>query len=270
MKRFYSLFIFTILFALVLSLFQSQWDKNFLLINTRNLAFNATAYVTGFVSGLQRGVSNTVGHWVQLNQAAKRAEQVQAENDALKVSMAQFESLVIENQQLRETLEFRKRIPGKWKRIAAEATGRGTDTWFETIIINKGRAEGVAVDDGVINPQGMVGRIIESQPHWSKVMLIINQQSNISAQVLPSAEEGIIQGSGMNNLLLKYIPHNAVIDNGAHVYTSGISTVFPKGILIGTIEKVLKKKYDHLQYIEVKPAVNFSNIEKVWVISNPL
>ncbi|MFA5928813.1 MAG: rod shape-determining protein MreC [Candidatus Margulisiibacteriota bacterium] len=267
MKKFFIILVVTITLAFGLSFIQNQWLSNSTFINTKSGIFSIISLPNKLISDLGKGISGSVASFFHLKEVERTNHELNLKLDALEVKLAQFRSLEQDNYQLRNELRYRTKALYNLKAIGAEVVARSMDTWFSSVVIDKGWKDGVDTDYAVVNSEGLVGRIIESGEHFSKVMLIQNQNSNVSAVLGRTQDKGIIQGRGNNTLMLKYIPNNSELAKGDLVYTSGMSIVFAKGILIGQVSNIVKKKYDYLQYVEVAPAVNFAKLDKVWVVA---
>jgi rod shape-determining protein MreC len=266
-KKFFIILVVTITLAFGLSFIQNQWLSNSTFINTKSGIFSIISLPNKLISDLGKGISGSVASFFHLKEVERTNHELNLKLDALEVKLAQFRSLEQDNYQLRNELRYRTKALYNLKAIGAEVVARSMDTWFSSVVIDKGWKDGVDTDYAVVNSEGLVGRIIESGEHFSKVMLIQNQNSNVSAVLGRTQDKGIIQGRGNNTLMLKYIPNNSELAKGDLVYTSGMSIVFAKGILIGQVSNIVKKKYDYLQYVEVAPAVNFAKLDKVWVVA---
>ena len=176
-----------------------------------------------------------------------------------------YDDLISENQQLRGLLGFRA---GSYypRLMASQVIGRSTSNWFETIIIDRGGADGLRGDKVVISPEGLVGRTFDVARHSAKVLLLTDPNSAISAVDQNTRDIGIVVGRKAELLLMRYVSPTANIAAGDLLVTSGVSAIFPKGIRIGTVQRVEKRDYDIFQHVEVSPAVNFSKLDKVFVI----
>ncbi len=188
----------------------------------------------------------------------KEVERLSGEINRLK----EKEALAVRLQQL---LDFKEASP--LKLIAANVIGRETGPWFQTFMINKGSAEGVMVDMGVIVPNGVVGRVLKSFPHNAQVLLITDTNSAIAGIVQRTREEGIVQGMGGNGVRLKYLPRVAEVLEGDTLITSGLEGSFSKGVPIGRIKKVERPEDGFFLNITVTPEITFSKLEEVLVIS---
>jgi len=188
----------------------------------------------------------------------KEVERLEGEVNRLK----EKEALAV---RLHRLLNFKEESP--LTLIAASIIGRETGPWFQTFMINKGSDEGVFVDMGVIVPTGVVGKVIKTFPHNAQVLLITDTNSAIAAIVQRTREEGIVQGLGGNGARLKYLPHVAEVLEGDVLITSGLEGSFAKGLPIGKIKKVEKQEDSFFLNITLTPAVSFSKLEEVLVVS---
>lgn len=118
----------------------------------------------------------------------------------------------------------------------------------------------------MINEEGLVGRVFEVSQFSSKVLLINDPSSAVSIVDASTGDMAIASGNSIGPLTVKYMPAGAEIKAGDRIVTSGMSDIFPKGILVGTVKSFSKKDYDIFQKIEVSPAVNFSRLDKLFVV----
>ena len=150
--------------------------------------------------------------------------------------------------------------------IAANVVGRDPSSWNASLIIDKGRAEGIEVGQPVVSPLGVVGRIFEVGHNTSKVVLVSDPAFAVAAVVGRSRENGLLTGTLQGVLRLQYLTDNADVKVGDTVVTSRLSTAFPRGILIGQITDVQASVNAHTVECLVDPAVDLSELEEVIVI----
>ncbi|WP_027359703.1 rod shape-determining protein MreC [Desulforegula conservatrix] len=174
--------------------------------------------------------------------------------------------LEITNQRLREYLNFREKIDRA--SIAAEIIGQDPSPWHNSLSINRGEDDGVAKGDAVVVPAGVVGQVVEVSSRYSKIMLIVDRNSAVDALVQRSRARGILKGASEGRCRLEYALRKQDIQEGDSLITSGLDGVYPKGISIGTVSKVIVKGPGVFQDIEVQPDVDFSKIEEVIVFLN--
>ncbi len=194
------------------------------------------------------------------------------ENIALKRMVAELQEentilreKAIASERLRNLLRFSKNITRPM--LPVQIIGIDPSSWFRTIVIDKGTKHGVDRGMAVVSPEGIVGHVLQTSPHCAKVLLITDFNNSVDAIVQRSRAKGIVEGSGDNLCRLKYAPRAHDIQLGDRVVTSGLGGRYPKGLLIGKISKIEKKSYGLFQKAEIKPSVNFTKLEEVFVIT---
>lgn len=139
------------------------------------------------------------------------------------------------------------------------------------ITINRGEADGVRPEMGVVCGTGVVGIIYLTAPHYSIVIPVLNSKSNISCRLRKSGYFGYLNWDGGNPLYawMNDIPRYARINTGDVIETSGFSSVFPEGLFIGKVNQVRNSK-DGLSYrIKVHLGTDFARLRDVSVIISP-
>ncbi len=170
----------------------------------------------------------------------------------------------LENIRLQKLLSLKERT--NHHTVAAMVIGRDQTSMMKAILINKGTTHGLRLDLPVIADQGVVGRIVETSAHVSRVLLLIDENSNTDALVQENRIQGILQGAASLGCSLKYVPKTESVSVGNIVVTSGLSGLFPKGLLLGAVKSVEKTDSGLFQQIDVAPFVDFSRLEEVMVI----
>ena len=174
-----------------------------------------------------------------------------------------------ENETLKEELDLSQRY-SEYKTKSAYVIDRDISNFSSDIVINVGEKDGVKVDMTVIADKGLVGHVVSVTNSTAKVQTIVDPGSSVSC-VVPSSSDGIIaKGSleGTSELKATYIPPEAKLVENENVETSGLGGIYPKGILVGTIEKVVDKGNITDRYAVVKTAVDFTKLDTVLVVIN--
>jgi rod shape-determining protein MreC len=179
-------------------------------------------------------------------------------------ALSEFE---ISNRRLRNLLNFRKTVPHMI--LSAEVIGRDPTPWFKTIIIDKGKADGIEKGFAVVVPEGIVGQVVHVSYHYSKVLLIIDSNSAVDALAQKIRARGVVKGEPTGLCLFDYVLRKHEIDVGDTVISSGLDGVYPKGLRIGHVSEVVKRNSDIFQEITVIPFVDFETLEEVLIITNP-
>ena len=228
-----------------------------------------------FIAPFQKAVTHSIrfvrGLWnnyFYLVTAAKENERIR---DALNRAIEENNQLVelkLSNTRLRGLLEFQKTIANRV--IAAEVIGKDPSPWFKTIIIDKGRDDQVGKGMAVVIPDGVVGQVINASSHYSKVLLITAHNSSADALVQRTRARGIIQGGATGRCAFKYVLRKHDVQIGDRVVTSGLDDVFPKGLSIGQVSRIIKPDAGIFQEVTVIPYVDFEKLEEVLVVLSPL
>jgi len=186
------------------------------------------------------------------------------ENAVLIGQLNQYREGYLEGIRLQKILGIKNGLT--YRTVAARVIDREHTSLFKTLLINKGTSEGLRVGLPVLSEQGVVGRIIETSWHASRVLLVIDENSNIDAILQRSRAQGILQGAGSAGCNLKYISRVEEVQTGDVVIASGIAGVFPKGLLLGVVKGTSRKEGGLFQKIDVAPAVDFGRLEEALVL----
>jgi rod shape-determining protein MreC len=199
--------------------------------------------------------------------------QVQQENDALKQEVASLQVRLQEEHaeaqrtdNLRQLLELRERA--QLDTVAAEVIAGSANPDFRTVTIDKGSSEDLATDMAVISPAGVVGRVILPSRRASQVQMLIDRNAAAGALIERTRVQGVVMGIGDGTLKMQYVPGTADVKTGDLVVTSGIDGIYPKGFVIGTVDRV-DRGLGAFHEIVVRPAVDFARLEEVLIVRTP-
>ena len=233
-----------------------------------NILDRAVLEVVGPVQEAVDSVGEAVGsvwrRYFALVYASKKNEELKEQVAILRSQLVRLRELERENQRLRGLLEIDKEI--NYPLIAAEVVGLDLSNHFRTATLNKGQADGVEAHMPGMHSEGVVGRIIWSSQHYSKVLFLIDPNSGLDVMLQRTRARGVLQGGDKDRLHLRYILHNQDVVPGDFLVTSGAAGVFPPGILVGEVRSVEKDGKGVFQSVEVKPAVDFDRLEEVLII----
>lgn len=188
----------------------------------------------------------------------------------------EIDRLMIENSRNRELLSTYKRLQEllnfkentKETVLAAQVIGRDPTGWFRSIIIDKGENSGIRENMPVVNAKGVVGQIVSVSYNYSKVLLLIDQNSAVDCIIERSRDSGIVKGESSEDkeCTLDYVLKTSDVRVGDMVITSGLDRVFPKGNYVGEITKVEDTPGELFKSVKIKPSVDFSKLEEVLVL----
>lgn len=181
-----------------------------------------------------------------------------------------YREAVATNVRLSKLLEFKETLPPPT--LASRIIGRDPSFWFQTVIVDRGSSDGVEKGMPVVTIEGVVGQVLTTSPNYAKVLLAIDPNSAIDVLVQRTRARGILKGNGDGTYQLHYVLKNMDIQKEDRIETSELGGIFPKGLLAGTVSKVVKDRRGMFQQIEVEPAVDFNRLEDLIIIlkKNPL
>jgi rod shape-determining protein MreC len=256
-----------LIFLLALSLISANIHSRDNMSFFESLVVGITAPVQKVVWGVIDGVGGIWRGYFYLVGLEKENQALKKELQELKLQMNRYREADLANQRLRALLNFKKSIATPL--LPAQLVAFDPSGWFQTILIDKGRNDGVVRDMAVVSAEGLVGRVIGVSNHHAKVLLIIDGNSAVDAYIQRSRARGVLVGLGRELCLLKYVQRNEDVQVGDKVISSGMGGVFPKGLLVGTVQEVVRGSSGLFQRVEVEPAVNFSRLEEVMVVIQP-
>jgi rod shape-determining protein MreC len=244
-------------------------------VNSRSGVPLLEAVTFGVFSEVQRAAAAVIG-------AAQRSwsgyiglRGVHAENEALRRQLSGLEVRLQEERaaaartrQLEVLLGLQHQLQLSTTAASVIATGASPD--FRTVTIDKGLNAGLKPDMAVIGPAGVVGRVVTPSARAAKVQLLIDRNAGAGALVerSESRAQGVVVGSGEDLLRMEYVSSIADVRVGDTIVTSGIDRIYPKGFVIGRVESVDKGNGIY-KVVRVRPAVNFSQLEEVLVVTTP-
>jgi len=223
----------------------------------------AAKSVTGFVKSWF-GVSTT-------NEDLRETiEELQLEVERLNIQLDSYAEVESENERLQVLLKAQETYESL-SPLYAKVIAKDTGVWFDSFTINRGQADGLTTNMAVVNADGLIGRIYEIGYNYAKVISIIDPRSYVATLIGRTRDNGMMQGettsaSGESECYMYYLPNIGNVKVGDTVYTSGLDSLFPKGLLVGTISAISRETDSADKYAVVNPSVNFASIEEVFVL----
>ena len=185
------------------------------------------------------------------------------ERDRLRIENSAANELLLENERLRQELDFRKTRPPST--VAVQVIGKDLAPASSTVTISKGSADGIRKDMAVITPEGVVGKVQAALSGTAKVILLTDPGSTVAVRVQRNREEGLLEGK-LTSCALKFVSYYADIQEGDLLVTSGLDGIYPKGLPVATVTRVKKHEASTFQTVVAKPAVRLSRLEEALVL----
>jgi rod shape-determining protein MreC len=261
-KHFIGFLASILIFSLVLMTVNVRYEKS-------NLFFESV--VVWFFSPIQNlltsatsSISDVFDHYFFLVETSKENDRLLLEVNLL----SKKNNELLERNKLLERSDSLIEFLDEDERpfVIAKVIGYDATQWSKVIFINRGTDHKVQKNSSVMNNAGVIGHVIHSSPNSSKVLLITDSRSAVDSLFQETRESGITVGTGENICEMKFVPISAKVNLGDKVISSGLGGVFPKGLVVGTVVDIVKKKQELFQDIMVAPSADLSNIEEVIVL----
>lgn len=223
--------------------------------------------------------ATAVSGWAErtLN-AFLNAEKYRDENEMLREKLTEIYQQIIdkdktdeENELLREMLEIAKENDDYEWSAPCSVIARNANDIFGSFTIDKGSSDGLELHDPVFTKIGLVGYITEISPHYAVVTTVLSPEISVGVITAKKNVVGIIENdilySADGQCLMSYISKDSDISEGDIVITSG-GTVFPAGIMVGTVESVYSDSNGLTLHAVIKPAENVFSVTNVFVVTD--
>jgi len=223
----------------------------------RSKFFNSANFLTG---GIYNSINNLTGYL-----SLKSQNQVLAEENS-RLKMLLFNSENKKDSTYLDTVSY----AGTYKFELANVIRNTYSGANNVLLLNRGSADGVKPDLGVISSKGIIGIIDGTSKHYATVISVLNTVNKISAQLKKTNHFGTLSWDAKSPYFVQLIdiPKVAPIKKGDTIITSGRSSIFPKGIPIGIIESYKLDAAENYFEINIKLFNDMTNLEHVFTIEN--
>jgi len=215
-------------------------------------------------------VSDFVSAFTQGEEALIENAELESEINSLREQLADYEKVTSENEFYKDYLEIKDLHPD-FKFEAATLISRDNQDPYKGFVINKGSVNGITENDPVITDAGLVGFVTEVGLTTSKVATVLSPDVVMGALDNRTSDSGVVSGSlelaQKGQTKLYNLSRNCNVAVGDFVVTSG-EGIFPKGLLVGTIQTIGSDEYNTSIYAAVKPFVDLDEVRAVMVITN--
>lgn len=230
------------------------------------------------------------GKLTTLDQAQRENTQLRHQVDQLTVANQLLQDRATENARLREMIGFEQASP--YELLPCRVIAREPSNWWDSVQVNVGWSANDALnakyhgkyslgpDQPVVTPRGVVGKTGTVSGDVTDVILLVNENCNISATIENTHDQGIVQGQGNFNdvkprVLINYLPKNSQVAVHQFVVTSGLGPYFPAGLRIGEIVDVppLTNKYQNgfglYRHATVEPTADLNQLDELFIVLGP-
>src|SRR5579863_2413211 len=214
------------------------------------------------------GVSWLWYNYIDLRHVRQQNADLQKTVDRLRLEQAALLEDAKQGQRLQALLHFQEKYI--YKTVAAQTIGTSGTDQSRVFYIDKGKADGIERDMAVITPDGIVGKIRDVFPHTAQVLAINDQTSGAGVILETTRLRGILRGNAIGQPQIVGILADNRIQPGEKVLTAGGDLIFPRGLPVGVVEKVIRDPdplRDGFIDVIVKPAAQLDRLDEVLVIT---
>jgi rod shape-determining protein MreC len=232
----------------------------------RYWAVSVVAPFERFFHGIGANVRGGWSNYIDLRHTRQQNHDLQEQIARLRLEQAAFAEDAIQGHRLQALLDFQHHYVTAT--VAAQVIGTSGSELSRVVYIDKGAKDGLKPDQAVITPDGIVGKLRDVFPSTAQVLLINDQTSGAGVLLSTTRIRAILRGSTTGRTLINNLTSDARIKPGELVLTSGGDQIYPRGLLVGTIESIAPDP-DHQPYtmIHLRPAANLDQLEEVLVIT---
>ncbi len=234
--------------------------------DTRLIRIWVVGAVTPLERGLvwiQNGTHNIWHNYFYLRGVRAENRELKAQIEQMRLEQVRLSEDAAQARRLQNLLAFKEQVVAKT--VAAQVIGSSGSDMSRVIYIDKGENAGIARDMAVITADGVVGKVLLVYGSVSQVLLISDQSSGVGAILEKTRLQGVLRGTTNGEVTLERVMSDEQVPIGETVLTSGGDQIFPKGLPVGTVAKVVNGK-DLFLNIKIKPAADLSKLEEVLVL----
>jgi len=266
-NKFLWLLLLIIAISVALMNFTTTHRDNITLVE--KLVRDAYIPMQGGVSSFKVNWDGWIGVFGEKNRLQQQIKELEAENGKLAFENQSLREYKQESMRLRRMLNFENTTRENYDLLAVRVIARSPNNWYRCITIDRGSRQGVKKDMPVISPGGLVGVVASVSQNSAQVSLITDREMAVGAIIQKTREtNGIIEGLGNSNQLrMINIPYYSKIKQGDLIVSSGLSAIYPPGIMIGTVTEITREPNGLLLSAAIRPAVSFDKLEEVFVVT---
>jgi rod shape-determining protein MreC len=232
-----------------------------------------SAFILPFQKGyhsMQQGIHMLWAGFTELNDVRDELDKTRKQLQKYEAASEELDQIKSENQQLRSMLGMKAKVG--YDSIPGMIISKDPDNWFRTIIVNRGSNDGVKVNMPVLGYNGdmkaIIGKVVDVKTSVCRILPIISPELKIGVMMQDSRYPGLLTGYSANSVLCRvdFLSRSAQLKPDDVVITSGQGGIFPQGLVVGKIQKVIAYKTSSFQQVVVKPIIDYEQLDQVFII----
>lgn len=220
----------------------------------------------GLLHGTGHGIRGLWSNYIDLIHVRQQNKALQAQLDSLRLEEASMAEDARQGQRLQALLGFQEKYI--YKTVAAQVIGTSGTEQSHVLFIDKGSKDGLSPDMPVITPDGIVGKTRDVFEHISQVLEISDETSGAGVIMADTRIQGVLRGNSWGQPEIVNLSPDTRIMAGEPVITSGGDSIYPRGLAVGTVDRVVTQPEGTLVNVLIKPSANLERLEEVLIITN--
>ena len=254
-------FLSTVFVVIALSVFSSSIQSNLL-----SSTVNSITYPLSKVSAAGANDDNR-----SIEEIKAENEQLKEENAKLRKQLVNYYDTLTENARLWKFYDLKKENP-QFDMVPSTVLRRDANDDFYSFTLDKGTTSDISVNDPVVSQNGLVGWVSEVDLNTCKVVTILSPQTNVGAIDNKSSDTGIVTGDAKycddNLTTFSKLHADHKVKKGDIITTTGISGLYPQGLIIGEIKELCYDTYNTSYFAVVKPFDDIRELSELAIITN--
>ena len=255
------IFLSTVFIVIVLSVFTGSIESNFL-----SSTVNSVTYPLSKVTAAATSEND-----MSYEELKAEYEKLKEENAQLRTQLVNYYDTLTENTRLWKFYDLKKAHP-EYSMVPSVVLRRDSNDEFYSFTLDKGTTSDISVSDPVVSQNGLIGWVSEVDLNTCRVVTILSPQTNVGAVDNKSKDTGIVTGSALycdeNLTTFTKLSASHKIKAGDIITSTGVSGLYPKGLLIGEVTDVCYDTYNSTYYAVVKPYDDITKITDLAIITN--
>ena len=231
----------------------------------RSWVVNVVSPPEMLLHGIGKGIRSVWSNYIDLIHVRKQNQDLKAELDQVRLEEDSLAEDARQGQRLQALLAFKEKYI--YKTVAAQVIGTSGTEQSHVLLIDKGSDDGLKPDMPVITPDGIVGKTRDVFRHTSQVLEISDATSGAGVILEKTRIRGVLSGDSWGQPEIVNVSPDDRIQRGEPVLTSGGDAIYPRGLAVGTVQRIVPQPEGTLVNVLIKPAANLSRLEEVLVIT---
>lgn len=258
----FKIFLSTVFIVIALSVFSGSIDNNILSSTVNNVTYGLSKVTAAATNDSDKRT---------ISEIRAENEKLKKENRELRNDLVNYYDTLTENASLWKFYGLKKENPD-FSMIPCFVLRRDANNDFYSFTLDKGSSSGISVNDPVVSENGLVGWVSEVDSNTSKVVTILSPQTSVGAIDNRSTDTGVISGNAKycdkNLTTMQKLTTKHKIEVSDIITTTGVSGLYPKGLVIGEVTEICYDNYNTSYYAVVKPYDDIRTVRELAVITD--